>query len=594
MLDRSVRSMLTPLRPWMARMSPATLRADALAGLTNAAIFLPQGVAFAIIAGLPPHYGLYTAMITTAIAAIWGSSSVMVSGPTTAISAVLFTSISAQATPGTETYIALALAVTVMVGLVQLAAGLARLGGLIAFISHSVIVGFTAAAAILIGVSQLGGALGIEVAGGGGIFERLSRLLAAIGGTHPTALAIAAVTLASILVIQRIDRRIPAYIVALVAGSATGWALDAQAQGIAMFAELPAVIPSFLVPDVGASQIVALLPAAATIAFVGLLEAISIGRSFAVRRGERFDPNQEIVGQGLSNTIGGFFQCYAGSGSFTRSGLNAESGARTPMAAVLAAIFLLVLLLILAPLVRYIPVPAISSIILYVAWRLVNFAEIRHILRSKAETAILAATLLTGILTHLELAIVAGVIASLVRFLYDSARPFVGVGAPTYVDGHRCFRNADTFNLPQCPQLRMMRMHGPVFFASVDAVETALRRMDRAHPDQTTQILELKGTETVDMAGADFLISEIRRARRRGGDFHIIATYPGLLRRLARMGVIDVLGADHLHANKTRAIAMGVPSLRDDICQRCRARVFFECSQRPGAVAEDDRAAPGV
>lgn len=594
MTDRSIQSRLTPLRPWMARISPGTLRADALAGLTNAAIVLPQGVAFAIIAGLPPHYGLFTAMITTAVAAIWGSSSVMVSGPTTAISAVLFTTISAQATPGTETYIALALAVTVMVGVVQLAAGLARLGGLIAFISHSVIVGFTAAAAILIGVSQLGGALGIEVAGGGGVFERLTRLLGAIGGTQWVAMAIAAVTLASILIIQRIDRRIPAYIVALVAGGAMGWVLDAQAKGIAMFAELPAVIPSFLVPDVGLSQIIALLPAAATIAFVGLLEAISIGRSFAVRRGERFDANQEIVGQGMSNVIGGLFQSYAGSGSFTRSGLNAESGARTPMAAILAASFLLVLLLILAPLVRYIPVPAISGIILYVAWRLINFGEIRHILRSRVETVILAATFLTGILTHLELAIVAGVIASLVLFLYDSAHPFVGVGTPTYVDGHRCFRNANTFNLPQCPQLRVMRMHGPVFFASVDAIEASLRNMDGEHPDQTTLIFELKGTEKLDMAGADLMISEIRRARKLGGDFHIIATYPGMLRRLSRMGVIDVLGRDHLHSNKSSAIAAAVPTVRDDICRTCALRVFHECKLRPGGAAEDDGQAQAV
>lgn len=368
---------------------------------------LPQGVAFAHHRRAAAHYGLFTAMITTAAAAIWGSSSVMVSGPTTAISAVLFTSISAHAAPGSGTYITLALTVTVMVGTFQLAAGLARLGGLIAFISHSVIVGFTAAAAILIGVSQLGGALGVETAGGGGVFERLAGLLGAIGGIQTTAVTIAAVTLGSILAAQRLDRRIPAYIVALAAGALTGWVLDARSQGVAMFAELPALVPSFAIPDASPSQIIALLPAAATIAFVGLLEAISIGRSFAVRRGEKFDANQEIVGQGMSNLIGGFFQAYAGSGSFTRSGLNAESGARTPMAAILAAAMLLGMLLILAPLVEYIPVPAISGIILYVAWRLINFSEIRHILRSRAETAILAATFLTGILTHLELAIVA-------------------------------------------------------------------------------------------------------------------------------------------------------------------------------------------
>lgn len=134
----------------------------------------------------------------------------------------------------------------------------------------------------------------------------------------------------------------------------------------------------------------------------------------------------------------------------------------------------------------------------------------------------------------------------------------------------------------------MMRMHGPVFFASVDAIEASLRRMDAEHPEQKTVILELKGTEKIDMAGADFLIAEIRRARKRGGDFHIIATYHGILRQLIRLGVVRVLGRDHLHANKTAAIARAVPELRDDICRGCSLRIFHECAQRPGSLAEDD------
>lgn len=590
--------MLSPRRPWMAAVSRQTLGADALAGLTNAAIVLPQGVAFAIIAGLPPHYGLFTAMVTTAVAAFWGSSSVMVSGPTTAISAVLFATLSALSAPGTETYIALALAVTIMVGVMQLAAGLARLGGLIAFISHSVIVGFTAAAAILIAVSQLGGALGVEVAPASNVFGRLANLLDAADGANLVAIAIAGATLASIVLVRWIDKRLPAYIVALGAGAAMGWILDAPANGIAMFMPLAAVVPSFHVPGVGFSDILDLLPAAATIAFVGLLEAISIGRQLAVRRDERYDANQEIVGQGLSNIVGGFFQSYAGSGSFTRSGLNAESGARTPMAALMAAAFLLALLLIVAPMVAHIPVPAMAGIILYVAWRLINIAEIRRILQSRVETTILLATFAAGVSTHLEMAIVVGVIASLVVFLYDSAHPFVGVGAPTLIDGRRCFRNAHDFNLPQCPQLRLMRMHGPLFFASVGAVEETLRTLDAEKPGQTTRIFELKGTQKLDMAGADLLIAEIARSRAQGGDFHLVARHPPLKRQLKELGVVDVLAEDHLHANKTLAIAAAVPALCDDVCRRCTLRVFTECAERPGALsfdtAQDRQGAPPV
>jgi sulfate permease, SulP family len=273
---------------------------------------VPQGVAFAIIAGLPPEYGLYTAMVTAVIAAWWGSSFVMVSGPTTAISAVVFTTLSAAAIPGTPPYVALALALTIVVGCIQLAAGLARLGGLIAFISHSVIVGFTAAAALLIASSQLAGALGLEVARGGGVVERIARVAAVAQDANPIALGISALTLGSIVLLQRLHRRLPAYLIALALGALAAWAVGAGSAGIAFFAPLPSITPQFGVPRPDVSLMIDLLPGAAAIAFIGLLEAISIGRAFSLKRGEDYDANQEIVGQGLSNIVGGFLQAYAG------------------------------------------------------------------------------------------------------------------------------------------------------------------------------------------------------------------------------------------------------------------------------------------
>lgn len=348
-------------RPWFQEVSKDTIRSDAIAGLTNAAIVLPQGVAFAVIAGLPPEYGLFTAMITPIIAAMWGTSMVMVSGPTTAISAVMFAALIQLAPPGTPVYINMALTLTIMAGLVQLIAGICRLGGVISFISHSVMVGFTAAAALLIGASQLGGALGVEVEGGGGVIERIVQVLEHLDAINPIAFAIPAITLASILIAQRISKKIPAYLIALLVGAYAGEVLGAQEAGVAMFGQLPSIVPAFDMPTLTLSQILALLPASISIAFVGLLEAISIGRSFAMRRHERYDSNQEIIDQGLSNTVAGFFQAYAGSGSFTRSALNAESGARTPMSARFAAVFLLLLLFVVAPFVEKIPKPAMAG-----------------------------------------------------------------------------------------------------------------------------------------------------------------------------------------------------------------------------------------
>ncbi|EKE43221.1 putative high affinity sulfate transporter (SulP) [Oceaniovalibus guishaninsula JLT2003] len=573
---------LSPIRPWFRDRTAASLKADALAGLTNATIVLPQGVAFAIIAGLPPEYGLFTAIVVTVVAALWGSSRVMVSGPTTAISAVLFASLSGLALPGSETYIALALALTFLVGILQLAAGLAGLGGLITFISHSVIVGFTAAAAVLIAVSQLGPALGLA-GGTGGVLHRLGGIGAQIGGVNGNAVAVAVVTLASLIVSARISRRLPGYIIALVAGSLAAVALGGEATGVATFAPLDAVLPAFGVPDLQPATVGALLPAAVAVACVGLLEAISIGKSFAIRRGEPYDSNQEMVGQGLSNLTGSFFQCYAGSGSFTRSGLNAESGATSPLSAIFAAGFLAVLLVLLAPFVRFVPMPAMAAIILYVAWKLINLTEIRHIVAtSRSETLILGATFLTGILSELDFAILVGVVASLSVFLNKSAHPLVAVGAPTEMNGRRVFMNARTFDLPQCPQIRFVRIEGPLFFASVEHVEREFRRMEQEDGFKTC-ILNLKGVGKIDLAGADFILSEARRARTRGNDLHLIVANPGVLKVLDRLHCLDVLGAQNVHPHKSGAIRAAVARASDPICAGCDIRCFTECSAKPGA-----------
>ena len=573
----------SPFRPWLRNVTAKSIRADLVAGLTNAAIVMPQGVAFAIIAGLPPEYGLYTAMITATIAGFWGSSMIMVSGPTTAISAVLFATLAPFATPGTEVYVMLALTLTIMIGVIQIVAGIARLGGLITFISHSVIVGFTAAAALLIAASQLGPALGVVTERGGGVVERLVRITEHLDEINFTAFIIAVLTLASIILAQRVSRKVPAYLVALVVGAISGLVLDARGNGIAMFSELPSVLPSVSLPNPTVAQVIELIPGAIAIAIVGLLEAISIGRAFATRRDEAYDSNQEIVGQGLSNLFGGFLSCYAGSGSFTRSGLNAESGAQSPFSAIFAAGWLLLLLLLFAPLVVFIPVPAMAGIILFVAWRLINFAEIRHIRKSGRETAILITTFLAGTLIELEFAIVVGVVMSLVFFLYSSSHPFVAVGAPMMVDGKRRLRNADRNGLEQCPKVTIRRIQGQIFFGSIEELDRDFASLSRSSPGQNIVVLILRGVETVDLAGADFLNQHIRRARKAGGDFFLVAGYPGLTSALRRYGTLALLGEDHLLTSKGEAISRAAELVPGASCATCTKRVFAECASKPGA-----------
>ncbi len=566
-------------------MSGATLRADAFAGFSNAAIVIPQGVAFATIAGLPPEMGLYTAMLTAAIAAFWGSSMVMISGPTTAISAVLFATLQDMAPAGTPRFVELALLITILVGLIQLVAGLARLGGLVSFVSHSVMTAFTAAAAILIAVSQLPGALGLSVEGGGNVIERLSALSHGISGVSSLSVLIAGVTLASVVLLQTFARMLPGFLIALILGAVLCHLLDGAGQGVAMVGAVDAAFPSFAPPSLQVSDIGTLLPGALAIALVGLLEAISIGRAFAVRRREKFDANQEMLGQGLSNAVGGLFQCYAGSGSFTRSGVNAEAGARTPLAGLLSSVFLAAALLLFSDYIRFIPVPAMAGLILYVAWRLIDVAEVRRVLRtSRPETLILVATLLAGLMVELDFAIYVGVIASFAVFIYESSHPSIRVSAPVVsASGRRKFRNADLHGIPECPQVVTVRLDGPLYFGSVEHVEHEFEKLRAMRPAQHHVIFYLKGVGKIDLAGADFLIHAIREIRAGGGSFHIVALFPPLLESLRRFHVIDEIGEDHLHISKGDALAAVIGEIDLSICAGCTRRVFVECSDLPGA-----------
>ncbi len=568
-----------PARQWIAQVNGRTLRADAFAGFTNAAIVLPQGVAFATIAGLPAEYGLYTAMITAVIAAIFGSSMIMISGPTTAISAVLFATLSDVAMPGTARYIELALMLTVMVGIFQIAGGLGKLGGIVSFVSHSVMTAFTAAAALLIAVSQLAGALGVHVERGGNVVERIWRLGEHFVEVNPTAVLISSVTLFSAITLAKIAPKLPGFLIALVIGSTLAYFIDAASVGVAMVGALPSDLPNLHVPNVAFSDIGALAPGAAAIALVGLLEAISIGRAFAVRRKEDFDANQEMVGQGLSNAIGGFFQCYAGSGSFTRSGVNASAGAMTPVSGLFASAFLALILLFIAPLVAYIPVPAMAGLILFVAWKLIDITELRHILGTRcAETVILCLTLAAGLFIELDFAIYVGVIASLCVFIYESASPELPIISPIDApNGQRKFRAIGKPAPDLCPQLLIMRLDGPLFFGSVEAVEKRIKEIRKLHKRQKHWVFTMKAAGKIDLAGADLLIKTIREIKADGGSFRIVAHFDPLIKSLDRLHVLDELGEDMMYSSKFEAVTAATEDLDKHICKGCLREMFVEC-----------------
>ncbi|MEO1542936.1 MAG: SulP family inorganic anion transporter [Pseudomonadota bacterium] len=566
-----------PILQWQDRITPSNLRADLAAGLTNAAVVLPQGVAFAAIAGLPPQDGLFTAMVTPVGAAFFGSSMVMVSGPTTAISAVVFASLSPHFTPESGPYIFAALVLTLMVGLIQLSLGVAHLGRLAAFVSHSVMVGFTAAAAILIGVSQLRGALGIDIEQGGAVFERLWNIAdASSHGIDWRTILIAGSTIAVTLAVPRIHRQLPAFLIALVAGTLVSLMIGSA--DLARIGALPSVLPSFSPVFPTFAQANALAESAFAIALIGLLEAVAIGRAFASRTDSPFSANQEIIGQGLSNIAGSMFQAYPGSGSFTRSGLNFEAGAKTPLSAIFASIALVLILFAIAPLVQYIPIAAMSGLIIIVAIRLVDWKEIQHIITSsRSETLILVVTFLIGIAVELELAITTGVMLSLGTFILRTMQPHFVIAAPDRELAQRTFRNAEVFKLPECPQVIVCSFHGPLYFGSSEMLEAEFRRIATERPNQKIIILNLKTVGDIDLSGVDTIVKEFERRRAIGGDLYVVARAVHFIKRLKKFGLYDAIGEDHVFPDRFVALSQVVPALEQSICETCKTRIFNEC-----------------
>ncbi len=569
-----------PFLEWLPGISKGDLRADLTAGLTGAVIVLPQGVAFATIAGMPPEYGLYAGMIPAIIAALFGSSRLLVSGPTTAASIVMFSALSVFAEPASGDYVTLALTLTFMVGAIELLLGLARMGALVNFISHSVIVGFTAGAAILIAAKQLKHFFGIEIARGGHLHDILIRFVEQIPQINPWVTLVAASTLLSGIIIKRRAPRWPYMIVAMVVGSLVAAILNlllgADVTGIQTVGALPSTLPPLSAPDFSLEAIKHLAPAALAVSLFALTEAVSIGRSLAAKTGNRIDGNQEFIGQGLSNLFGAFFSGYVATGSFNRSGLNYQAGARTPLAAVFAGVILMGVVILVAPLAAYLPNAAMAAILFMVAWGLIDFKEIRHILTaSRTETSVLAVTFFGALFLELEMAIFAGVLLSLVLYLERVSHPRIVSRAPDPRLYKRTF--SDDSDLPECSQLKFLSIEGPIFFGCTNFMQGVFDRIRATQPKQKHLLILAQGISFVDLQGGDALAAEARRRKAAGGGLYLVNVGQELWDSLERSGCLDEIGARNVFQSKTAAIHGIFQKLDKAECAGCNERIFREC-----------------
>ena len=567
---------------WQHLVDRQSTRADLIAGITGALIVLPQGVAFATIAGMPPEYGLYAAMIPAIIAALFGSSWHLVSGPTTAISIAVFAAMSPLADPGSPEFISMVLTLTFLVGLFQLILGLARMGVLVNFISHTVVIGFTAGAAVLIAASQVKNFFGIPIERGAPFHVVIERFIEQFGNINPWVTLVGGVTLATGILAKRYIPKLPYMIVAMVVGSVVAFLLNlelgAETTLIKTVGALPAQLPPLSLPDFSYDTIHKVLFPALVVTLLALTEAVSISRAIAVKSEQRIDGNQEFIGQGLSNLVGSFFSSYASCGSFNRSGVNYAAGAKTPMATVYASIFLLLILFLVAPLASYLPTAAMAGILFLVAWGLIDFHHIASISKtSRAETVILWVTLL-GTLVDLEKGIFFGILLSLSLYLYRVSRPNIVPVVPAKEEGAYHFVGAEDH--PQCPQLSMVRMNGAIFFGAVDHVRNSLMQIDEDNPQQKSVMIVARGISFIDVAGAEMLAQEARRRRKMGGGLYFYRCKDEIYKFLRKSDKLDDIGVGGFFPVMSNWIKPIYSTLDPEICRNCKARIFSECHDK--------------
>ncbi|MGC9467600.1 MAG: sulfate permease [Anaerolineae bacterium] len=556
------------------------LRADVMAGLTVAVIVLPQAMAYALIAELPPAFGLYATVIGAVIGALWGSSHHLQTGPTNTTSLLVLSGLLAVAQPGTPDFLVAAGMMAVIVGAIQIAMAIARLGVMVNFISDAVIVGFTAGAGVLIAINQMRHLLRLTVPSMPSLWETIPALLEHLSETHLVSLFVGAGTIAIILVLRRVNRRLPTPLIAMVA-AAVGVALGGlDAQGVRVVGEIPRGLPPFVaLPIFDTSFIARLAAGSLAVAAIALVESLSIARSISAQSGQRLDSNQEFFGQGLANVVSGFFSGYVVAGSFTRSVVNYEAGARTSLANVFASAFVLLIMLVLAPLAAFVPLPALAGVIIVTAYSLVERHEIVRIWRSNhGDRTIMLVTLVATLALPLEYAVLMGIVLSVIYYLLRTSKPRVRVVLPS--KDFRYFTPRP--EMPSCTQLGVVEILGDLYFGAVSHIEESIERNLEENPTQRYLLLRMYPVEHCDISGIHALEKIVRTYRDRGGDVYFVHVHQAVRALMQSTGFRSLVGEDHF-LDPDEAIPFLFHRVLDPaICiYECPVRVFRYCQNLP-------------
>ena len=433
-----------------------SLRPDLVAGLTVAVILLPQAIAYALMAGIPPQLGLYSAIVAAIIGALWGSSNQLQTGPTNTASVLVLTTLLPIAVAGSPKFLAAASLLALMVGVFRLLLGVARLGLLVNFVSDSVIIGFTAGAGVLIWINQIGHLLRLTIPNSSSMVDTLQNLAGQIAKSHWPSLLMGIMIGALVLILPRIHRKLPGALIALVLSAIIFRIFNLERSGFSTIGAIPAGLPPLTdFSQINLDLILQLGSGALAIGAIGLVEALSIARSISSQTGQRIDSNQEFVGQGLSNIACGIFSGFPGSGSFSRSAVNLNAGAQTQMASVFSGLFVLITALLLGPLTAYVPRAAIAGILMVIAYGMIDTKEIARILHgAPGDVFIMAMTFVATLLLPLQFAVLIGILASFAIYILRTSVPRVMCVLPDENFKHLVYQP----DKPTCTQFAIFKI----------------------------------------------------------------------------------------------------------------------------------------
>ncbi len=569
-----------PFFAWFRDYGKASLSRDIIAGVTVAAVYVPQAMAYALLAGMPPITGLYTAFIATIVAAIFGSSRFLGTGPvamTCLLSASVLYSLNLE--PKSEEWIAYMGLLALMVGVVRIAVGAFKLGFIVELISNSVVIGFTAAGALVIALSQFKHLFGFSVVNTTHIFTILSDIIKKIDMTNPYTLGIGVLAYAIIWGSRKISKYMPGALIAVIVTSLLTMVLGLQNKGVAIVGTVPQGLPDPTLPPFDLQTMSKMWGGALVVAFFGLIEAVAIAKTLAIKTGDKWNPNQELVGQGLANVAVAFFKGFPAGGSFSRSSLNYALGAKSPLASVITGSLVGVTLFLLAPAFYYLPKATLSAIVLSAVINLIRPQDIWKLYRiNKTDGAVAGITFASVFFMDLWVAITLGVLLSLGTFVYRTMYPRIVVLSREPESG--TFVNAEKRSLPECPQILYIRPNMSIYFGNAQYVYDYIvnKARDRLKWGLKYVLLDMEAVNYIDATGSETVMRLIRTLRDLGVELAFANIGCDVYPLLENAGIDKEVRTELVFDSKGQSIVELFKNIDHEFCSKvCDRVVFREC-----------------